>query len=167
MKITNSVHNQSAFCMAFRTPTGHDLDALNEILFKPYNDVSDKQIRRGLNRFIKMQSKNKRFDVRFKNDCFEVIDTKKANKVINFYNNSTKYPNKLDDGIRRYDIKLNKFRNNELKTAITSLNAVLSMIKDAIIISLFKPQEYLPSAMRKAGDKASDLEKYYLKCKNL
>ncbi|MBE7713815.1 MAG: hypothetical protein E7Z87_08730 [Cyanobacteria bacterium SIG26] len=161
MKIRNDNVTQTSFQMAFRMPKGEDLKAFEKIVFNPYK-CSDNVMRKGLDNFIKEQSKNTRFDVQFKNGNFEVLDTKSFDKIIESYEERTYHPNRSDRSFAHYAKRLDETRDSDIKHGFTSLAAIISMIKESFIETFLRPQENLPSGLRKAGERASLLEKIYL-----
>lgn len=167
MEIKNKNITQPSFQMAFRMPKGENLKAFEKVVYNEYNCPKD-VMRKGLDKFIKEQSKNKRFDVRFNNNKFEVIDKNNSDKLIESYDEKTFCPNRYDRSFDYYSKKLDETRGSDIKHGFVSLAGVLSMIKESFIERFILQQENLPSGLRKAGERANVLEEIYaLKSPNL
>lgn len=160
MEIRKNNLTQPSFQMAFRMPKGEDLKAFEKVVYNQYK-CSDDVMRKGLDNFIKEQSKNTRFDVRFKDGSFEVIDSKNSDKIIESYEERAYCPNKYDRRFEYYSKRLDETRDSDIKHGLMSFAAVASMIKESFIERFIRPQENLISGLRKAGERASLLEEIY------
>ena len=160
MEISNINITQPSFQMAFRIPKGEDLKAFEKLVFNQYKCPKN-VMRKGLDKFVKEQSRNVRFDVQYKNGKFEVLDTKISDKVMESFDERTYCPNRSDRSFEYYSRKLDDTRDSDIRHGLTSLSAVCSMIKETFIERFIRQQEKLPSGLRKAGECATYLENLF------
>lgn len=121
---------QPQFGMAFRVPDSKELEKLNK-----YARLSTSEIRqRGMEQFIKEQSKLKHFDISYEPnfDAMAVIDNR-TNKVVESFIQTP-----VSTGYNNFDVI--KYPGRKM------------------IAIMFNPKKFLPLNMLQAGEKAKELE---------
>src|SRR5574344_59481 len=158
-------NNTPSFGMAFRPPKIHDTKPFALLLNKTAKDADLAE--RGFQKFIRQQSKNNNYDVRFDRldgkSFFSVISNK-TEKVITSYPSDSSKPSKFEMAVRCLLNSVKDIRTEKKDGNISAVQVLTSTGKSMFkfmrsgIESEFDSLEALPAGMRAAGERANALE---------